>query len=216
VSFAVPTGNFGDAYAGHAAATMGLPIRGIIIATNSNDIVARALAGGRLARGRATATLSPAMDIQVASNFERLWFDASGADAKATAAALRAFEAKGRVDIPPATLERMRALFSAAAVDEALTLATMRETFEESGVIIDPHTAVALAAARADGEEHPREPMVVLATAHPAKFPEAVSAAIGLEPPAPPRVVRVLALAERFNSLPADVEAVKAYVRAAP
>jgi len=215
VTFAVPTGNFGDAYAGYAATAMGLPVERLVVATNSNDIVARALEAGRYQRGSTKATLSPAMDIQVASNFERFWFGCSGRNANDTAVAFRAFAASGSVDIPPPTHRRMRELLGGVAITEAQTLATMRATFEGSGVIVDPHTAVALASAQADPARDSRTPVVVLSTAHAAKFPQAVRSATGIDPPPPPRIKRLETLPEAFDRLPAELEAVKAYVRAA-
>ncbi|HEY5072709.1 MAG TPA: threonine synthase [Caulobacteraceae bacterium] len=214
VAFAIPTGNFGDAYSAYAAARMGLPVEQVIVATNANDIVARALENGRYERGPSLSTQSPAMDIQVASNFERLWFECCGRDAEQTVSAFRAFAADGAVDIPSATHAAMRRWFHAAAIDEDHTTAQMLAVFGESELVIDPHTAVALAAARTIGNVGSTAPTVILSTAHPAKFPEAVRAALGLEPPLPPRVRRLRGLPESFDRLPADVDAVKAYVRA--
>ncbi len=215
ITFATPTGNFGDAFAGFAAAAMGLPVSQLIVATNTNDIVARALEHGRYERGATRATLSPAMDIQVASNFERVWFECSGRDGVATAAAFETFAATGGVDIPSPTHCAMRALMRGVAVDDSVATATMRRTFEQTGQFIDPHTAVALASAQAMSGPDSRPPTVVISTAHPAKFPEAVKAATGLEPPVPPRVRRLQGLTESFDRLPATVDDVKAYVRAA-
>jgi threonine synthase len=215
MTFAVPTGNFGDAYAGHAAAAMGLPVERLIVATNANDIVARALEHGRYERGPTQATTSPAMDIQVASNFERLWFECSGRDSRSTAAAFQTFARTGSVDIPEATLGAMREFMGGVAISDRAAAAMMRATFEESGMFIDPHTAVALAGARAIADRTSIAPTVVLSTAHPAKFPEAVRAATGVAPPVPARVLRLQGLKEKFDALPARVETVKAYVRSA-
>jgi threonine synthase len=213
VAFATPTGNFGDAYAGWAAHRMGLNIERIVVATNANDIVARALQRGRYQRGAAIATQSPAMDIQVASNFERLHFECAGRSGEETARAFRAFAASGAIDIPPATLKAMGEVFHAVAVSEGETARTILAAYEETGELIDPHTAVALAAARSAGAADPHTPMICLATAHPAKFPDAVRAAAGVWPPVPAAMGALADAPERFDRLAADVEAAKAYVR---
>lgn len=213
VAFCVPTGNFGDAFAGWVARQMGLPIARIIVATNSNDIMARAFEEGRYARGVVAATQSPAMDIQIASNFERLYFETARRDGVETGRAFRAFAETGGLDLPPVALAAMRELFSGASVTEDDTARTILATLNETGEIIDPHTAVAVAAANRatvpDGA-----PLIVLSTAHPAKFPEAVLAATGAEPPVPASARGLAGKAERFDRLPADAEAIKAYIRA--
>jgi threonine synthase len=213
IRFAVPTGNFGDAYAGHAAARMGLPIDKIVATTNANDILARALETGRYQRGPAVATQSPAMDIQVASNFERLYFECAQRDGAETAAAFETFGATGALEIPPRALERMREAFAGVAVSEARTTATMADVLRETGETIDPHTAVAVAGARQAPVSSIQAPSVILATAHAAKFPGAVRAATGAAPAVPALVRERMAMAERFDELPADAEVVKAYLR---
>jgi threonine synthase len=213
VSFCVPTGNFGDAFAGYVAREMGLPIRRIVVATNANDIVARAFRTGRYSQGTVAATQSPAMDIQIASNFERLYFEAVGRDAAETARAFAAFARDGAIDLPSQAFGAMQALFGGEAVDEAETSATIAATLEATGEIIDPHTAVAVAAAhRVAGEV--KGPLIVLSTAHPAKFPEAVEAAIAREPALHARAGGLYDRDEKIDNLPADAEAVKAYIRA--
>jgi threonine synthase len=214
IAFAVPTGNFGDAYAGWAARRIGLPIERIIVATNANDIVARALSGGDYRRGPAIATQSPAMDIQSASNFERLHFEYAGRGNHETAEAFAAFARAGTLPLPPALREAMAQVFSGVSASEAATVGAMRRTWESTGQLIDPHTAVAVAGADEAAAPSAGTPLVILSTAHPAKFPQAVLAATGQTPPAPPAAARLDALSERFERLPADVEAVKAYVRA--
>ncbi len=214
IAFATPTGNFGDAFAGFVAKQMGLPIARIIAATNSNDIVARAFEDGRYSRGAVAHTQSPAMDIQIASNFERLYFEMVRRQGVETARTFTAFADTGAVDIPPQALASMRELFRGASVDEAETSRTILSVLNETGELIDPHTAVGVAAARHAVLADPTTPLVVLSTAHPAKFPEAVLAASGTSP-VPPRGTGDLAVKpERFDRLPADVETVKAYVRA--
>jgi threonine synthase len=213
VSFAVPTGNFGDAFAGFVAQRMGLPIERMIIATNSNDIVARAIETGRYARGPVAQTQSPAMDIQVSSNFERLYFEAVDREGVETSRAMRAFAESGVVDIPPKAMASIRELFVGAGVSEAETARTMVSTFHESGQLVDPHTAVALAAAARVGPKARRTPLVVLSTAHAAKFPEAVLAAAGVDVGLPLSVRGLTQKPERIDRLPADLETLKAYVR---
>jgi threonine synthase len=216
VSFVVPTGNFGDAFAGYVARQMGLPIHTITVATNANAIVAQAIATGRYARGAVHATQSPAMDIQVASNFERLYFEASGRDAAATAAAFEGFAETGVLDIPLGALAAMRTIFASDWTDEAQTSDCIRQTLMQTGELIDPHTAVALRAALASGPmpHDPAIPQIVLATAHPAKFPEAVRAAAGLDPRLPLAAIGLDQRTEVFDRLPADIGAVTQYLRA--
>jgi threonine synthase len=213
VAFAVPTGNFGDAYAGWAARRMGAPIARLIVATNANDIVARAFAEGEYRRGQAIATSSPAMDIQVASNFERLYFEHAGRDGGATAAAFAAFADAGALRLPEAMRRAMGEVFTGVAVSEAAAARAMAGTFAATGELVDPHTAVALAGVEAAPPLSPATPLVVLATADPAKFPAAVAAATGVSPPVPAAVAALAERPERIDRLPADAEAVKAYVR---
>ncbi len=212
VNFAVPTGNFGDAFAAYAAHLMGLPIGRIVVATNTNDIMARVLGSGDYSRGEGVATMSPAMDIQVASNFERLFFECADRDATLTAEAFRAFAAEGRMTPPPAVLSRMGRLFSGVAVDEAETAATIAQTLRGTGLMIDPHTAVAVAGATEAGPVLDRDPLVIVSTAHPAKFPEAVTAACGVPPPRLAAVAARASAPERIDRLPASAAAVKRYV----
>jgi threonine synthase len=211
VAFVTPTGNFGDAFAGYAARRMGLDVAGITLAVNSNDILARALKDGRYAVGQAVATQSPAMDIQVASNFERLYFEASRRDGVETARAFEAFAREGLIDLPPQTLAYMRDGFAGEAVGEDETARTILSTLNETGELVDPHTAVGLAAAaRAPQGPIPR---VVLSTAHPAKFPEAVRAATGRDAALHARARGLFDRPERIDRLAPDIEAVKTYIR---
>ena len=210
VSFSVPTGNFGDAFAGYVAHKMGLPIERIVVATNANAILGRAIRTGRYAKeGGVIATQSPAMDIQVASNFERLYFEAVGRDAAETRRAFEGFCKTAALDLPTQARGEIADLFDAAATSEAETAATMAETWRNAGLLIDPHTAVAVHAA-----EDRAGPTIVLSTAHPAKFPDAVEAATGVRPPLPARVGDLYARPERITNLPADLETIKAFVRA--
>lgn len=211
VNFVVPSGNFGDAFAGYVALRMGLPVKRIVVATNSNDILAKAFSTGRYARGPVHATLSPAMDIQSASNFERLYFEGVRREATETARAFEAFAQAGALDIPPAALSAMQAVFTGVAIGEDETARTILATLNETGELIDPHTAVAVAALRhveLDG------PTVVMSTAHPAKFPEDVARASGVTPALPRGTASLADRPERFEHIAGEAQAVKAYVRA--
>lgn len=185
-SFVVPTGNFGDIFAGEAAERMGLSASRLVIATNSNDIMARALNEGVYASGRAHATLSPSMDIQVASNFERALFEAADCDSTWTAAAMKDFARDRKLSLPAPVLDKLRARYSAFASDDTETRAAIAAVYKKTGRVIDPHTAVGVAAAMKMGDT--TSPLVVLSTAHPAKFPDAVRQAIGNAPAVPPRL----------------------------
>ncbi len=168
VSFTVPTGNFGDIFAGYAARAMGLPVKRLVIATNQNDSLPRAFATGIYEPRDVIATSSPSMDIQLASNFERLLFELAGRDGARVRARMDELRREGCFRLDQAELAAMRKLFAAHAISEEDTEMTIRGLYEETGALIDPHTAVGVAAAR---EEAGSEPMIVLSTAHPAKFP---------------------------------------------
>ena len=212
VAFAVPSGNFGDGFAGFMAKRMGLPISKILVATNANDILARAFQDGLYSRGAVAHTQSPAMDIQSASNFERLYFEAVRRDGVETARAFKAFGDTGVIDIPPGALAMMRETFVGVSINERETSGSIVATLNETGELIDPHTAVGMAAfRRARGTT---DPIIVLSTAHAAKFPEAVSAACGETPSLPRSAQNLAGRPERFDRLPADADTIKAYVRA--
>ncbi|MEO6395110.1 MAG: threonine synthase [Devosia sp.] len=212
VSFVVPTGNFGDIFAGYAAKAMGLPIANLVIATNSNDILARALETGLYETGAVTPTISPSMDIQVSSNFERLLFEALGRDAPALRRLMQSLSQSGAFTIPPKALAAIRESFAAGRASEAETSNAIATTHAASGYLLDPHTAVAVAVA---GQlELGPDPIVVLATAHPAKFPAAVKAATGIEPPLPAWLADLNNRPERFDVLANDQGAVEDYIRA--
>ncbi len=213
VSFAVPTGNFGDAFAGYAAHRMGLPIERIILATNGNDILARAVQDGRYARGAVIETQSPAMDIGVASNFERLYFEVVDRQGMETSRAMRAFGDAGAIDIPPKAMASIRELFVGAGISEADTAKAIVATLNQTGELIDPHTAVGVAAAHRLGAKRASTPLVVLSTAHAAKFPKAVQAAAGRAPAMPAAARGLAARPERIDAIAADVDKVMAYVR---
>jgi len=217
VAFAVPTGNFGDVFAGYVAAKMGLPIERLVVATNVNDILHRALSSGDYSAHGVTPTDAPSMDIQVSSNFERLLFDAGGRDGAALAEQMRGFDASKAMQLTNAQREGAAALFTSVRADAEETRAAMRWAWENCGEVIDPHTAIGLHAAL-NTAVSPGVPMVTLATAHPAKFAPAVEHAIGQHPPLPPRVGDLYDREERYDELPGTYEAVAAYVaeRATP
>ncbi|GAB5347859.1 threonine synthase [Alteriqipengyuania sp. 357] len=216
VAFSVPTGNFGDVFAGYVAAKMGLPVERLIVATNKNDILARAIRDGDYSRGESFATITPSMDIQVSSNFERLLFEANGRDAGALAAQMAGFAETGRLALDPQQREAIAQMFAAERATPEETLAVMQWAHAKCGEVIDPHTAVGLHAARAlAGELEPQAPIVTLATAHPAKFPDAVGQAIEREAPLPARVGDLFALEERYETLPGEYEAVRDHIAGA-
>jgi threonine synthase len=211
ISFVVPTGNFGDVYAGYAAARSGLALDRLVIATNTNDILARTLLSGRYEPRSVVATASPAMDIQVSSNFERLLFEVYHHDADALRALMQEFAKKGSFELPDGALKAMRQTFAAGRADEAETVAAIRAVYQETGRLIDPHTAVAVAVSRKRKDK--RGASVILATAHPAKFPEVVAKATGKHPALPERLADLAARKERVTQLPADRDAVARFVR---
>lgn len=210
VSFVVPTGNFGDIFAGYAAHQMGLPVDRLVIATNENDILARTLATGEYATRPVVATTSPSMDIQVSSNFERLLFDASGRKADEVRNSMQNLLQTGRFTVNADTLAQIRALFGAGRASVAETSQVIRDTLAASGYLADPHTATALKVARAD--RRPGETQVVLATAHPAKFPEAVEEATGVSPALPSWLDGLMEMEEDFAVLPLDLKIVKDHI----
>lgn len=213
VAFTVPTGNFGNVYAGYGARAMGLPIETLVVGSNSNDILARFFASGAMTAAPVVPTISPSMDIQISSNFERLLFDLLDRDGAAVTAALNRFRAEGRFEVTQAQLDRALAIFAGNRVDEDATLATVKAVWEESGYLLDPHTAVGVASARSIATD-PTIPMVVLATAHPAKFPDAVEKATGRRPALPPRLADLYEREERLSDLPNDLAAVQEFVAA--
>lgn len=212
IDFSVPTGNFGDVFAGYAASRMGLPVGRLIVATNLNDILYRAFTSGDYSQGDVTPTISPAMDIQVSSNFERLLFELFERDGAKLAGVMDEFSRSGRLTLSAEEQARLGALFSTVRVDEEGTLAAIRETYEKTGVLVDPHTAVGLQA-RTSARSGPDTPVVTLSTAHPAKFPEAVEKMTAQKPGLPERLADLQSLEERFDTLPNDIDAIKDFVR---
>jgi threonine synthase len=211
VAFAVPTGNFGNVFAGYVAGRMGLPIDQFVVGSNANDILTRFFASGAMEMTEVMPTISPSMDIQVSSNFERLLFELYGRDGKRVAETLGAFRASGRFDVPADILTAAKRQFDGARFDDDATRALIGAEYKRSGQLLDPHSAVGLAAARAR-RQNTNVPMVVLATAHPAKFPDAVEQAAGIRPQLPPHLADLMTRPERVNVLANDLDALRAFI----
>ncbi len=211
VSFSVPTGNFGDIFAGYAARQMGLPIAQLIVATNVNDILVRTIETGRYEPKGVAATFSPSMDIQISSNFERLVFEIAGRDAARVNELMTSLSSQGSFALNQGEQASLRQLFQAARVDEDDTLAAIDELQRTTGYLADPHTAIGVAAA-AKVARDPAVPMISLATAHPAKFPDAVAKATGQPPAEPATLAGQRSRAERVTVLPNDLSAVAAFI----
>lgn len=212
VSFAVPTGNFGNVFAGWAAWKCGLPVDRLVVGTNSNDILFRFFETGEMKMAGVEPTLSPSMDIQVSSNFERLLFDMLGGDGVAVREWIDDFRKSGAVSVDDAPLAAARAKISASRLDDDGTRRVIREMYETTGELLDPHSAIGVDAARqCRGDD--AVPMVALATAHPAKFPDAVKAATGIHPALPDRMSDLFERDERFETLANDIGAVQDFVR---
>jgi threonine synthase len=208
VAFTVPTGNFGNVYAGYAAQRMGLPIHHFVVAANTNDILARFFETGAMTTTDVVTTYSPSMDIQISSNFERLLFDLYDRNGKALAEAMTEFRRSGTLKVGANALADVRSLFDAGRLDEEGTLAAIADCRHRFGETIDPHTAVGYAVAQQHRRD-PKVPMVVLATAHPAKFPDAVAKATGERPRLPARLGDLMDRAERVDGLPNDLAALE-------
>ncbi|SIO37974.1 L-threonine synthase [Rhodovulum sp. ES.010] len=210
VRFTVPTGNFGDIFAGYIAKRMGLPIERLVIATNQNDILHRALTGGAYETHGVTPSISPSMDIQVSSNFERALFEAYGRDGAAVAQQIQALKSEGGFTISQGALEALREVFASGRASEEETRETIRATHRATGEVLCPHTAVGVKVA----EDQPgaATPMITLATAHPAKFPDAVEAATGARPPLPKRMADLYERNERVTVVDNDLGAIEALI----
>jgi threonine synthase len=211
VAFSVPTGNFGDVFAGYIASRMGLPIEQLIVATNANDILHRALSQGDYSTGVVKQTTSPSMDIQISSNFERLLFDLHDRDGAQVAAMMAQFADSKKLQIGSSAREKASTCFTSHRVDEDDVLLTLRQAYETMGHVLDPHTAIGLAAARAYAPKT-TAPIVTLATAHPAKFRDVVERGTGVRPTMPSRSAGLFDREERFSQLPNDLAALQAFV----
>lgn len=210
VNFCVPTGNFGDIFAGYIARRMGLPVGQLVIASNRNDILTRCLRTGSYSMAGVEASLSPSMDIEISSNFERLLFDLHGRDGAKMGEMMTRFRSEKSLTLDADAYQQFQKLFAAERIDDAQTKAIIKELYETTGELLDPHTAVGVGAARACRKD--RNPMVTLSTAHPAKFPDAVKDATGKHPDLPAHMGDLFDLPERFTELENDLEAVKAFV----
>ncbi len=210
VDFTVPTGNFGDIFAGHIAREMGLPIEKLVIATNQNDILHRTLATGEYRTEGVRPSISPSMDIQVSSNFERLLFEAYGRDGAAVAQQMEALKTAGAFSVSQGALEYLREGFASGRASDAETTAAIARTLAATGELLCPHSAVGVHVA----EQHlSTNPMVTLATAHPAKFPDAVAEATGIRPSLPPRMADLFDRAERVTEVTNGLGAIESLIR---
>ena len=212
VAFSVPSGNFGNVFAAYVARRMGLDISRLVVATNSNDILARFFASGRYETATVTPTVSPSMDIQISSNFERLLYDLYDRDGDTVTRLLGRLAADGGFAVDDARLARAGALFTGYRLDDAATEATMALVHRETGVILDPHTAIGVAAGRACRVD-PSTPMIALGCAHPAKFPDVVGRATGVTPSLPSRLADLHERTERCEVLPNDLATVQDFIR---
>jgi len=211
VSFAVPTGNFGNVLAAWAASQMGLPIRRLCIGSNRNDILTRFLTSNDMSMRAVEPSLSPSMDIQISSNFERLLFELLDRDPVACRETMQSFRQTGRMSVDPAVWNRARERFGALMLDDEATLGEMKALWDNSLYLADPHSAIGLAAGRQ--EQEPGIPMIVAATAHPAKFPDAVRKATGIDPALPPHLADLFAREERYETQPNELNLVEDAVR---
>lgn len=209
INFTVPTGNFGDIYAGYLARAMGLPMGKLIIASNRNDILARCVKTGEYKMAGVSASLSPSMDIEISSNFERLLFDLFARDGAALASAMDDFRKTKTLKLTPAQHADFKAIFDGATVDDACTLAQIKQTYAESGYLLDPHSAVGVATTEA---LKPAGITVTLATAHPAKFPDAVKQATGVSPALPAHLADLMSKKEQFTPMKNDLSALKQFL----
>ena len=213
VSFSVPTGNFGDILAGWVAKQMGLPIERLMIGTNANDILARTLTSGRYEIRGVVPTTSPSMDIQISSNFERLLFEASQRDSATVRRLMASLAQSGAFTLDENALSAIRQDFSADSASEQTVSEEMTDTWRSAGYTLDPHTATGTHAARRLLRQQPSTPVVSLATAHPAKFPDAVERATGLRPPLPRHLADLMHRQEQFTVLPKEQAAVERFIR---
>ena len=211
VAFAVPTGNFGNVFAAYAARCLGAPIAHLVIGSNRNDILTRFFATGRMEMGEVFPTLSPSMDIQISSNFERLLFELYERDGKTVAGLMDSFKTQRAFQVDPGHWQRARSVFSAFRVDDEATTETIRQVYGETGELLDPHSAIGVAAARSIRTDE-GIPVIAVATAHPAKFPDAVEAATGIRPPLPARLAELMGKPEHYVTLPADLAAIEAHI----
>ena len=212
VAFSVPTGNFGDLFAGYLAQKMGLPVERLVIATNANDILHRCISGNDHSKQALVHSLSPSMDIMVSSNFERLLFDLYDQQGNAIQQLMDRFASTGKFELDETVLQRARELFASCRVDDEQTVAAIRDEYTSSDYLLDPHSAIGLHAGR-QCRVSAEQPMICLATAHPAKFPDAVrQAGYPHTPELPPHMTDLFDRDERFDVLPNDLSAVQSFI----
>ncbi len=212
MSFAVPTGNFGNVFAAYVARRMGLPIRRLIIGTNRNNSVFRFFETGRLSIDEVVPTITPAMDIQVPSNLERLLFDVYGKDGETVRHLMERFAERGEIEIDQIRLRQMQEFVQGTWFEQPAVEQTMADVLGENGFLVDPHTAIGIAAARANDLD-PDIPVICVGTAHPAKFPDAVETATGIRPPLPGHLVDLMDRPETMTVLPPDRATIEGFVR---
>jgi threonine synthase len=210
INFSVPTGNFGDIYAGYVAKKMGLPINKLIIATNKNDILKRVMETGCYKPSEVKHTISPSMDIQVASNFERLIFNITACDSNKTLKLMNDLNESGEFQLAKEELQKIRNSFLSESLSDEVTKSVISEMYKNYGVLVDPHTAVGIGVTK---KISPEENTVVLSTAHPSKFPDVVMKATGIKPELPENLKSILVKKEKYDRLPKDFEKVKKYIR---
>jgi threonine synthase len=211
VAYAVPTGNFGNVFSGYVASQMGADISQFVVGSNRNDILTRFFDTGTMTMSAVYPTISPSMDIQISSNFERLLFELYGRAGHRVAAMMAEFRATGSMAVAPAALELLGDRWSGVRLDDDQTKLVMKELYERQCVLVDPHTAVGVGAAR-EARRDPTVPMLCLATAHPAKFPDAVEQATGVRPVLPASLANLFELPERFETLPNDLAEVRSHI----
>jgi threonine synthase len=211
ITFVVPTGNFGNVFAGYCARKMGAPIN-LVVSTNRNDILTRFFESGTMKAEETHASLSPSMDIQISSNFERYLFDLLGRDTKKLIAVMKEFKDTGKFSLSEDAMKKARADFTATRTDDAQTLETIKKIHDETGYVLDPHTAVGIKAALEIAKTS-KGPVVTLATAHPAKFPDAVEKATGIRPKLPAHLSDLLSRPEKFEILPGNLQKLQDFIR---
>ena len=210
INFSVPTGNFGDVYAGYLSKKMGLPINKLVVATNQNDILHRAISTGKYEAENVCETISPSMDIQIASNFERLIFDLNNFSDSETKNIMIKIKDEGKYVIPRENLEKIKKDFLSASMSESETLSTIEEIFKKYKIIIDPHTAIGFGALKKVEVEGVK---VVLATAHPCKFPGAINKSINIKPTLPNELKHVMDQKENYDIIHNDLEKIKQHIK---
>jgi threonine synthase len=209
INFSVPTGNFGDVYAGYLAKKMGLPINKLVVATNQNDILHRAISEGKYVSEKVSETLSPSMDIQIASNFERLIYDLNNKDDQITGNIMKSIKKDGSYIIDKFTLKKINLDFLSASLNENEILKTISNVYSKNNLILDPHTAIGFAAfekVKLDGNN------IVLATAHPSKFPDAINKAIKMNAELPKELQYVLSEKENYDIVENNLESIKKHI----